>query len=388
MIVPLLFVGLAVAVWVFTKDDPATARVGPIAALMIVGWMPAAWLGVLVHEMGHYAAARRVGLRVLQIRVGPFHVSSNQDGLVFSAGGSDILGGMTLVSPTTTDHLRERYRRFVAGGPSASAYLAIIAVGATYRFGASSPELGLSLGMISFFAVIFLISSLLPTAGKGAASDSWWLLTLKEEDSDGDAFVAFLKILVLANQYDHPKTWPEDLVRQAMTATAPLDTLVHAHVFAAIYFDTLKRQEEALAAAEVARQHLGASLRPGTRYSAVRVCAAVLATNGGDLATARALLDDWAAHTPLDAYYRWTDACVMWVEGRRKEGLDRIREAAIELAPTYPFLELKERLVEGLEDLSMELRIAAEEGLGMREAVQVEASSAQDGQIAEGDEST
>lgn len=276
---------------------------------------------------------------------------------------------MVYVTPRETRDLRSRYRRFVAGGPIASLGLAVVAVEGTYLFGGSNIFVGLVLGTISLFSVLVLLSSFLPTGIKGVHCDAWWFFTLRPGNPNGDAFIALLEVLTVINRHEHPRDWPKEGLEAAKLATEPPDTVAQAHVYSAMHEWANGNIESARHTADVALSQLSAFLWPVTRYNAVRTCAIIFAATG-DVKRARQLLDEWATHTPFDGFFLMAEACVLAVEERNDESLTTIRKAAIELAPSYPFREMKQQLIDGLEVFSPELKLAAEEELGLRPSTQ------------------
>lgn len=182
-----------------------------------------AWLCILVHELGHYWAAKKFGLNIAVFKVGPFVWKTEQvekiNDLIDGAGG--------LVMPVYTDwsRVREQVRSIVTAGPLASLVLAVLlslgARAAPTRVSEMTwPQASLVIGFWGVVIVSWLlVTNILPFKYSGLYSDGYQLLALKRGGTEADQLAALAFISSLSVQGRRARNWPPEPIL-ALTAAA------------------------------------------------------------------------------------------------------------------------------------------------------------------------
>lgn len=203
-----------VAVWHASALPDAAARtVSLIFFLLIVPFE------VLVHEGGHFAAAKLLGWRVPLLSWGPFTLRCSPLTLVFGAPafGSDTAGAVVAVPPPGADR-NWAWALLFAAGPFANAVLAVAAAAAAV---AAPSEVPRSLLIVT--AVISALSGLYNLWPRGGSDGAQMLNVLRFKNGDWRGLYARLTEQTLRGV--RPRDWSAELMavvlRQALWSDSP-----------------------------------------------------------------------------------------------------------------------------------------------------------------------
>ena len=160
------------------------------------------YLCVLVHELGHLAAGMGVGFAFRQFAAGPLVVYLEDGGLRFQLATARLLGGgQVIMAPESTDGLRARFLRFIAGGPAATVLLfAIPLVWPATLFA----------GSLLIVNALIAFNSLLPYTINGRSTDGKLLLGLGRQGPAADRLATILYLLAIDSRGVAPRDWPRD----------------------------------------------------------------------------------------------------------------------------------------------------------------------------------
>jgi hypothetical protein len=164
-------------------------QVSMLIACLVVG-MTGAHLCILIHELGHLAAAyfMKMDLRKLQVGTGSVLYSGALPGGLRLQICVRPHGGFMSATPRTNRWFRTRYSIFVAGGPLAdfiflyAAYQIIARVFGGLAVGFVDSPTGFVLSLFFCWHAVTTISGLIPRKvlidGRAHWTDGYWLLRL------------------------------------------------------------------------------------------------------------------------------------------------------------------------------------------------------------------
>lgn len=202
------------------------AELGTAALLALaVTFVTGALLAILVHELGHVAAGKSVGMRFRQLVVGPLWIERKEGRTNWRWNRSlTVAGGLALCSFEREEELnakllRKMYR-YAAGGPVASLLLGLTVLGAWMLVRGTELESdllrGLRSGLLMTGLVSFMIGvvTLVPS-GKSSGSFMSDGERIRRYRRGGDAVldeVAMAQISGLSMAGVRPRDWPPALV--------------------------------------------------------------------------------------------------------------------------------------------------------------------------------
>ena len=205
---------ISFAVVLYGRPDNGLSNVLSMAAL--TGNL---WLAIAVHELGHALAGRTQGFVFRLLAVGPLWIERSADGQNAVRFNWDLVswGGRTRSFPSDTGNLVNRYAIFVAGGPLASAFLALAAWG--LKVICHPGWLHDSFASLSMLSLLVFIGTALPfAAGLGVVSDGDSLRRLAGPLAARDASLLATAGAICVGR--RPRDWPAETVEQAL---APSD---------------------------------------------------------------------------------------------------------------------------------------------------------------------
>jgi hypothetical protein len=191
---------------------------------MLIGFIPALYFGVLLHELGHLVAGRSAGFELRTLMVGAFLLTRDAQGWSVRFMPRRILGGgLTSMVPTSAERLVDRFIRFALGGPAASVLLLVI----TTILMVIVPS---SAGVRVLFLVnlLLVIGACSPYTWRGHSSDGKVLLLLTRKGPAAERLAALLYILALDTQQIEPGDWPREQVEKIGVPTKDTSFLISA----------------------------------------------------------------------------------------------------------------------------------------------------------------
>jgi hypothetical protein len=286
------------------------------------------YLVILLHELGHAAAARFTAFGYRQFAVGPFVLTRKDRGFEFRClPGRLLAGGHLLAVPDSDRDLRRRYLILLLGGPLATALLFVALI--------FLPRNAFTLCLLLWNALV-AANSWVPFYTRGLVTDAKGVLLLIRSGTESDCLAALLYVVAIDTQGIRPRDWPADVAdRLAAPGASPL--ISRARVFQFIRrldggdpFAIGYALEQSLAAGA----HFSADLR--------RVCFSEAAIFSGvvrrDPALARAWLDDARKVAGTAAEKGWENfpiAAIALAEGKL-DAANAALDAAIALLDRQP----------------------------------------------------
>jgi hypothetical protein len=263
--------------------------------LTVLVLIPLLVASVVVHELGHAAADRLLGFRVLVIRLGPLRFARASEGWLMTVDRSQLslrgpLRARVHSDPVSPDHLRVRHALGVAAGPAAGLLLAAI-VGA---LGVRSTSLPLVIGAAC--AGLFAAAELLPNRPAGADrtwSDGAWLLCWLREPERAVQRLAVGALQLAQARRERPRSWDRRWTRLAAAGAETPSTADELRGCQLAYYAALDRGEHAEASRLAERLYAGRNLaRAAAHPLLILELAFCRARLDADLDAARRLLDE------------------------------------------------------------------------------------------------
>jgi hypothetical protein len=320
---------------------PPTPRIpgSPGLQLIPLGALPFLWfLGVAVHELGHFAGGRLRGGRLLMLSVGPLMWRRTPSGGRFMRNRSlNVMGGLVVCLPDDPAKVTARDTALMfAGGPLASLLLAIAAFGCfralaiphgagTLR--ALAQGILFNLGLVGYLQFLF---NAIPTSEKGMRTDGARFLGLLRGGASAEQEKATLMVSTASLAGRRPSELDPVIVRQTTSLRDASLSDLYGH--ACLFHHALDTGNAVRAQAilDYVLAHEG-KLTPPLRESLRCEYAWLLATHTTDAAAARAWLDsagklDWDPATRLRS-----EAAVLLAEGQPAAAATQARAALVAL---------------------------------------------------------
>lgn len=197
-----------------------TSQIITLALLFI----PAFFLVVGVHEAGHAVAGSWVNFDFRMYVVGPLMWTKQHSQWVFKWNKNvNLLGGMVISLPTSSDNLGNRFSIYAMGGPMASLLLAGVAYG-LYMFASLAPfaksfALQVSeslLFIISFQSSVIFLLTIVPFRTGGFYSDGARALRFMRGGDTSRYEVLLMKIITSSSGGIRPRLLNQAELQEAL----------------------------------------------------------------------------------------------------------------------------------------------------------------------------
>lgn len=173
-------------------------------------FLAALFIATALHELGHIAAGLSVGMKLLSIRIGPFHMEIDKDRWKLVAPSSWkclFQGGVRIVPTSPQAYRKSRAIWTAAGGPLAS----LITGGITLLFllsakGSIYEPAWQLMSLVTSLCLLFFLANLVPVREASAYSDGariYQILT-------GNVMEDFCRIAAMTEATKHTPTRPRD----------------------------------------------------------------------------------------------------------------------------------------------------------------------------------
>lgn len=191
------------------------------------------YVGVVIHEVGHFVAGRVAGLQPNLLRVGPLQVNAPFR-LSWHWREKTGMRGFTSMLPKDGDLRPETLLIMVAGGPAANLLSAMLML-LLQRFVAVPPALG---GTFVFSSLLLGFGNLLPFQHKSASSDGSRIRMLLSKRERGERWLSLFQLLAaLGRGSDFEDLSPELLARAtAFKDNSPDTVAAHAIAYTAAFY--------------------------------------------------------------------------------------------------------------------------------------------------------
>ena len=170
-------------------------RLGPILPILVVTLFGLAT--TIIHELGHYAAARWAGMTVMHVRFGSIEVIPQQQGwrVRWNAQQKIRVGGFVVAACDPRRPMRPQALCLVAGGPLAN--LVAVAIFVVLANVWPSAVAGPLLWTCATLNAGVALGNLLPTS-RGKGTDGMRLLTWAPKDVESDPRLVYLRLQALS----------------------------------------------------------------------------------------------------------------------------------------------------------------------------------------------
>ena len=184
--------------------------------------LAAGFAALATHEVGHLLAGKLVGFRFGLLAIGPLWILRSVGGVRLRWRWSPkYWGPMAMAFPRNGERVAARVFAYIAGGPAASALLALAAYGV-----AQSLEIGLGRQLLKTTALVsaaIFVATAQPFFGTGAGVPSdgarLWAYVADPEAAHNRA--AAMALDGLARNGMRPRDWDRALIDRACQVTSP-----------------------------------------------------------------------------------------------------------------------------------------------------------------------
>ena len=302
------FLGYMATEWLLTST-----LAQQLAAMDFLGWLGLAatflllfWLSVLIHELGHLAFGAAAGLRPALLFAGPLQLHFGPDGVraTFNRVWS-TWGGLALALPIGDQITRGQWLALVAGGPSSSLLLAVVAFGIG---NVTSGFVALSCMQLVLLSGCIGIGTLIPMTSDGYASDGGQLLQLAQRRPEAMARLRLATVIGQNLGGTRPRDWNSTLLTDILAENRNPFIRTSTQLLLAQHADDSgdpKSAREAFAALARELHEGGLEAYPSAfRPNLLLTVATFVASDLGDAECAQAWLRDAGSGGVVEAHER------------------------------------------------------------------------------------
>jgi hypothetical protein len=230
-----------------------------LPGLSVLTFIPAIYLAVAFHELGHLMAGSLVGMPPGGIVIGGFLFLKSGDRWIFRFNFRNIFGGgIAKPLPAKGEFRRAQYAWMVAGGPIASIVASLAAWLVFQRLGSGAEDWIGSL----FWANVFTVLSLVPYSVGLTKTDGARLWFLLRNPESARAWMALLMIQTQEANGVRPRDWDPELVEQMLASSDADNDQPWRQLLASIHYTDLGDDAKAM-------EHLEKSLASSARAGKV-----------------------------------------------------------------------------------------------------------------------
>ncbi len=249
VIVALHFLDSHIYTWGMQHGLPQTS--GFLRGQLIL--FGALYIAIAAHELGHIVAGLSVGMKLLAVRVGPFHMEI-KDGrwrLISPASWKCLFqGGVRIIPPSPKDYKKSHAIWTGAGGPLANlaaSGLALLALSSAK--GSSYESAWKLLSYIAAICLVFFLANLIPVREASSYSDGAHIYQILS----GNVMADFRRIAAMTVATRITAIRPRDFDISLIETTAANDALepriaAFLHLVACDYYFDREKMDEAGAA--------------------------------------------------------------------------------------------------------------------------------------------
>ena len=206
--------------------------------------LPALYVAVAVHEVGHLVAGRIVGMSPGAIVVGGIVIfKSGQRWIIRFDYRRMFSGGLAKLLPQKTDFRPASFAWVIAGGPLASVVFALMCGIVKLRYG--SGPWGWT-DTLFWTALLIPVCSLIPLSRGLSKSDGARLLTLLRRPDQARPWMALWALQTEETRGVLPRDWDSELVRQTLLTDRSSGEYPYVQLLAFYRCTDAKREQMAL----------------------------------------------------------------------------------------------------------------------------------------------
>ncbi len=218
----------------------ASAVPASVLIAIAVFFIPAFFIVIGVHELGHVTAGLLMKFEFKSITVGPFMWEKQQHGIKFRWNKNvNTSGGLALCLPVGAENLSKRFAVYAAGGPLASIVLAIVtfllsrlAVGGATDGNTATLVMQWLLMEICLLSAIIAVATLIPIHTGGFSSDGARIFNLLKGGDVTRFELLILKLMSAATSGLRPALYNIDDLHEArqlaVKLNAPFGVYLHS----------------------------------------------------------------------------------------------------------------------------------------------------------------
>ena len=184
----------------------------------LVYLLPALYLGLVIHELGHVVTAGLAGLDVGGLCIGGFMVMQSGGRWMFRFSLRWLLnfGGFVVPLPASREFPQSRFAWFIAGGPIASILLTAACWLAVSRSGDAAGDW---IRTLLWASGVFIIASVTPFSVQGMRSDGLVLWQLWRKPKITQRLMSFLALRAAEMKGVRPRDFDLELMKEVLDTT-------------------------------------------------------------------------------------------------------------------------------------------------------------------------
>jgi len=245
----------------------------PFNALL---WIPAIYVAIAIHELGHLLAGNLVGMSPGGISVGGFRLLKSGDRWIFRFDRRLLISGFAKPLLAKGDFRRAPQVWMVLGGPIATiVFLGVCCAVVIYVGGGTWDWAG-----TLFWGATLPLTSLIPYSGGGIKSDAALVWQLLRHPEQSRCWIALLALQTEETHGTLPRDWDPNLMQDALTVEESEPHYTYAQLLA-FYRNT--DQHDTPAALQHLENALAAASRTGNKGLRMACCLEAAAASAREM---------------------------------------------------------------------------------------------------------
>lgn len=248
IILLLAFAGLTGYFFVYFFKGSFTAASMWYRLALFIEMLGAMLLSLAIHEVGHVLAGLGVGFEFRMISVGPFMLQKEDKKIRFRWNTQlNVAGGLALCLPKNEKNLRTNFIKFIAGGPLASLFFALLSFCIYYFFYKHSS----AFIMRNFWLFSCLMSGLtfvttaLPMHSKGFFSDGARIFNLLKGGDNATIDLLILTTTIASSSGIRPRDLNMEPVLKILNTNPSHPFIPYLHIYMYAHLTDQKKPDEA-----------------------------------------------------------------------------------------------------------------------------------------------
>lgn len=247
-----LVTGVGLGLTMSRVDIPLPGLAGFLAL-----WLLVYYLGIGLHETGHFLVARAVGLAPHMLIIGPIRLTWDEDKVTAQFERRFPMGGLVIVRPQSGQMLPRQMALMTAGGPGASVAVALVCLAIAFAW----PEQWITEGLpgyvpaffllLGFMSALLAVLSLFPSRLGGLVTDGSRLIRLWRGGPEAERDAVIWSVLATMYGPTRLSAVPAELIESATRLADGSLEECQAHALA--YSFALDRGDVAVAGAHLER---------------------------------------------------------------------------------------------------------------------------------------
>lgn len=184
---------------------------------LAIGFLPAFFFVILVHELGHVFGGRITGQRFHMLLIGPLKVIRTRERLSLQRNTSAaLMGGLAVSLPVNMDNPIRSRLVVVAMGPLFSWLLSLLAWLAAAPLKTAAPGWADFLTLTALLSAVIALFTLIPSQSGGLRSDGAQLLLLLRRGAAAEELVNLIHLQQLSLGGIRPREFDRELLQRSL----------------------------------------------------------------------------------------------------------------------------------------------------------------------------